>query len=246
MLVNICGVNKNESTSEKLLGVIVNNTATFRTHIYGDDENQGLLKQLSGRVGILKRLKRFMPPACLKTIMEGLFSSKIMYGMTTWGRVWHIPGSLDEETRTSTSITKDHLKKVQVLQNKCMRIICSSDYKTPTSVLLQKTNALSVHQLMAQLSLSQMYSIFHKKLPAYHCDRLFNRNNDIANPGTRTMNMYSVNRIEFNLSLARTHFFYQASRLWTAIPDQVKSSKNKGIFKKRSKAWVKANILIKP
>ena len=157
--VNICGVNKNESTSEKLLGVIVNNTTTFRTHLYGDYENPGLLKQLSGRVGILKRLKRFMPPARLKTIMEGIFSSKIMYGMTTWGRVWHIPGSLDEETRTSTSITKDDLKKLQVLQNKCMRIICSSDYKTPTSVLLQKTNALSVHQLMAQLSLSQIIII---------------------------------------------------------------------------------------
>ena len=206
--VNICGVNKNESTSEKLLGVIVNNTATFRTHLYGDDENQGLLKQLSGRVGILKRLKRFMPPARLKTIMEGIFSSKIMYGMTTWGRVWHIPGSLDEETRTSPSITKDDLKKLQVLQNKCMRIICSSDYKTPTSVLLQKTNALSVHQLMAQLSLSQMYGIFHNKLPAYHYDRLFGRDSTEARP----MNMYWANRIEFKLSLARTHFFYQASR----------------------------------
>ena len=244
--VNVCGVNKSESTSEKLLGVIVNNTATFRTHLYGDEENQGLLKQLSSRVGILKRLKRFMPPARLKIIMEGTFNSKLMYGMTAWGRVWDIPGSLDEEKRTSSSITKDDLRKLQVLHNKCMRIIYPCDYKTPTSVLLQKTNALSVHQLMAQLSLSQLYSIFHNKLPAYHYDRLFNRNNDIANPGTRTMNMYSVNRIEFNLSLARTHFFYQASRLWTAIPDQVKSSKNKGIFKKRSKAWVKANILIKP
>ena len=118
------------------------------------------------------------------------------------------------------------------------------DYQTPTRVLLQKTNALSVHQLMAQSILTQMYSIFHNKLPTYHYERLFKRNHDVANPGTR--NIYSVNRIEFKLSLARTHFFYQASRLWTAIPDMVKSSKNKRIFKKRSKAWVKANISMKP
>ena len=81
---------------------------------------------------------------------------------------------------------------------------------------------------------------YHRK-----SDRLFNRNHDVVNPGTRTMNMYSVNRVSFNLSLAWTHFFYQASRLWTTIPELIKPSKNKGIFKKRSKAWVKVNILIK-
>ena len=89
--------------------------------------------------------------------MAGMFSSKLTYGITVWGRIWNIPGSLDEEAlgRTSPSLTKDDLRKLQVLQNKCLRIVTNSDYKTPTSVLLDKTKLLSVHQQMAQLSLSQ-------------------------------------------------------------------------------------------
>ena len=99
---------------------------------------------------------------------------------------------------------------------------------------------------MAQLNLSQVYNIFNMKLPAYHYDRLFNTAPTATIPGTRSVNNFTTKRIEFNLSLARTHFFYQASRLWTALPEQIKASKNKGTFKKRSKTWVKANVMMKP
>ena len=94
--VNVCGDLKEESTSEKLLGILVNNTATFKHHLYGDEDNPGLVKQLSTRVGMLRRLKRFLSPARLKMIMDGMFGSKLMYGMTVWGRVWQIPGNLED------------------------------------------------------------------------------------------------------------------------------------------------------
>ena len=109
--MNICGEEKNESSSKKLLGVVVNNTATFKNHlyIYGDEENQGLLKQLSTRVGMLKKINEYMPFARLKQLMEGMLSSKLMYGMTFWGRMWQIPGSMDEDgkSRMSPSIAKE-------------------------------------------------------------------------------------------------------------------------------------------
>ena len=241
--VEICGEEKQETTSEKLLGVIVNNTATFKHHLYGDHENPGLMKQLSTRAGMLSKLKKYLPPAKLKLVMEGMFSSKLMYGMSVWSRVWQIPGSLDEAatTRTSPSITKEDVRKLQVLQNKCLRIVSNSDYKTPTLSLLKKTKSLSVHQMMAQLSLSQVYSTFRTELPVYHYDRLFR-----INSRTRNVNDFSVNRIEYKLSQARTNFFYQSSRLWSAIPEYIKSSRNKFIFKKKCKAWVKMNIMVRP
>ena len=98
-------------------------------NLYGDTESQGLLKQLSSRDGMLKRLRKHMPTTRLKSVMEGLFSSKVSYGMTVWGRIWNIPGSLNEDAsmRTSPSITKDD--DLQVLQNKCLRIVTDSDYE---------------------------------------------------------------------------------------------------------------------
>ena len=70
--VDICGEEKSESESEKLLGIVVNSIATFKNHLYGDEENDGLMKQLSTRVAMLKKLKKFIPPVKLKTIMEGM------------------------------------------------------------------------------------------------------------------------------------------------------------------------------
>ena len=242
--VNVCGDTKLETTSEKLLGIVVNNTATFHHHLHGDEENPGLLKQLSTRVGMLKRLKRFMTPVRLKMIMEGMFTSKLMYGMTVWGRVWQIPGNLEEVI--SPSLTKDDLRKLQVLKNKCLRLVTNCDYKTPTVTLLEKTKSLSVHQHIAQLSLSQVFNIYHTKAPVYHYNRLFRKPNSDVHIDTRTNNDYSINRINFKLSLCRTNFFYQASRLWASLPTHIKSSRNKNTFKKKSKSWVKSNIVVKP
>ena len=129
---------------------------------------------------------------------------------------------------------KEDARRLQVLQKKCLRFITNSDYKTPTKELLDKTNTLSVHQEIAHLSLSQVYNIHETKLPAYHYRRLFeSRDNEVRN---RPGHDLSVNRIEF----------YQSSRLWTALPDQVKSSESKHSFKKKCKTWIKNNILVKP
>ena len=97
---------------------------------------------------------------------------------------------------------------------------------------------------MAQLNLSQVYSIYKNQLPAYHYGRLFTGAQNA--PGTRSVDDFAVKRVEFGLSLARSHFFYQASRLWTALPDQIKMARNESTFKKKCKTWVQANIIMKP
>ena len=132
------------------------------------------------------------------------------------------------------------------MQNKCLQLVTDSDYKTPTASLLQKTHSISVHQQTAQLMLSQVYNIFTTKAPAYHYNRLFLGNHSGNTLETRSTDDFSINRINFKLSLGRTNFFYQASRLWASLPDHIKSSRNKSTFKKKSKTWVKLNVLVKP
>ena len=137
------------------------------------------------------------------------------------------------------------MRKLQVLQNKCLRMLTNCDYKTP-NILLQKTQKLSVHQQVAYLSLAQVFSIHQNKSPVYHHRRLFMKTNNNAVPDTRTQDAHGINRVEFKLSLCRTNFFYQSSRLWSALPIQIRSAKNQFTFKKKCKAWVKARIMVKP
>ena len=86
--------------SEKLLGIIVNKTGTWKHHLHGNEENLGLLKDLSKQIGMLRKLRNNLPEVRFKMLLSGLFTSKLIYGMTAWGTVWgswrEIPGNSKE------------------------------------------------------------------------------------------------------------------------------------------------------
>ena len=83
MIVNVDSMEVKESKSEKLLGVLINNELTWREHLYGEtwrqgDKNaQGLIPQLSQRVGMLKRMSKLMTKKRLKLFTNGIFYSKL-------------------------------------------------------------------------------------------------------------------------------------------------------------------------
>ena len=54
--VNVAGHRIEESSSEKLLGLIINNTMTWQDHLHGNKENKGLLSKLSQRAGLIRKL----------------------------------------------------------------------------------------------------------------------------------------------------------------------------------------------
>ena len=107
---------------------------TWKNHLYGDKENPGLLKQLSQRIGILKKLRKLKPENKFKNIAASIFTSKLIYCISVWGGVWGLPNS---PKCNSTSITKEDMRKLQVLQNKLMRIESKLDYETPTKNIIR-------------------------------------------------------------------------------------------------------------
>ena len=240
--VNVCGESKDESISEKLLGITVNNQATWKHHYYGDEENQGLMKQLSKRIGMLKQIRRYVSDQRFKLILNGLFTSKLIYGITVWGAVWGIPGDMDVEKRRSISTTKEDMRKLQVLQNKALRLYLRKPYDTPTSDLLLLSNQLSVHQLVAYHSAVQVFKIRESQKPSYHFERLFARSQSSRYSSSST----EANRIDYEMSLARNSFFFQASRIWNSLPQPVQLSRNVNTFKSSCKTWVKRNIAMRP
>ena len=74
----VCNEVKDENTSEKLLGVIVNNNINWKQHLHGNDENPGLIKNLSKRIGILKCLRKYLPNNKFNQIVAGIFTSKLV------------------------------------------------------------------------------------------------------------------------------------------------------------------------
>ena len=241
--IDVCENKVKETESEKLLGLIVNNKATWHHHLHGNQDHLGLLKQLSQRVGMLRRVRRFMSGRQFRLVLNGLFTSKLLYCITTWGGVWGLDG-MDEEARNKIAIIKNDMAKLQVLQNKALRIYQQKPRETPISTLLAQSHELSVHQLVAYHSAVQVYKVNTTKQPTYHYHRLFG-DSTLTVAQTRSTTQQDC-RIDFKLSLARTSFFYQSSRIWSEIPLVIKTAKSLETFKRAMKKWTKLNIRMKP
>ena len=126
------------------------------------------------------------------------------------------------------------------MQNKAVRLIYYRDRYTPTKSILKETNQLSINQMIAFQILVQTYKIKVSHKPDYHFQRLFSNE---QNSRLRSMNQV---RVDFKLNIGRSSYFYQASRLWTKLPSDLKESKSQIDFKKRCRKWTLENIPIKP
>ena len=159
-----------------------------------------------------------------------------------YGGVWGLPGILNDDPVNSTSITKEDMRKLQVLQNVALRLFLRKPRDTPVTVLLSEAKQLSVHQLVAFHTAAQTYKIYTNKEPTYHYSRLFSNNpNDVARSATNL-----ECRIDVRLSLGRNTFFYQAAHIWNWLPHRMKTSVNIDTFKRMLKPWVMRNISVKP
>ena len=88
MTISVDNKEITESKSEKLLGVVINNELTWKNHLYGDEENEGLVKQLSKRLGVMKKMARYMERENLQFVASGLFYSKLNYCLPVYGNVF--------------------------------------------------------------------------------------------------------------------------------------------------------------
>ena len=191
-------------------------------------------------MGVLKKLRKYTPDKKFKQLVSGIFTSKLMYGAMAWGGVWDIPGVMGDSVN-KTSVTKQDVRKLQILQNKVMRLESKCDIYTPTVSLLDKTKSLSVHQMFAMYTLTQTYKVMNTQQPKYHYTRLVRETQ--VGPETRSERDRLV---EFDLSVSKGSYFYQSSQLWAALPSRIKHANKVNIFKKQCKNWTRENILVKP
>ena len=101
----------------------------------------GILAALNSRLFIIRWLKNHLSMDSIRKIVDGIFTSKIRYGLQLLGRV----------RSTSSDPQCADLKSIQLVQNQMMRCLNGTTIKDKisTSSLLQKYNLLSVNQMNA-------------------------------------------------------------------------------------------------
>ena len=153
---------------------------------------------------------------------------------------------MDDSSRRFISFTKEDCRKLQVLQNKVLRIqIGTRDRNVPTKTLLDKARQLSVHQLGALHSVQLLFKVVTTNQPKYLADILSLR---LADDERTVFPQRSLNTIQVSckLSLSRSGFCYRSAKLWNLLPAEMRSESSPLKFKPQLVDWIKENIPYKP
>ena len=196
----------------KFLGVTIDQNLTWENHI-----NQ-LTKKCSSSIGILFKMKNFLPETALLSLYNTLVLSHINYGITAWSSA----GVSDKS-------------RVHVLQKRALRAISHSEFRSHSNPLFIKYNQLKINDLCKLNIGSFMYKYCNNLLPSTF-NLMFTTNSDTHNYNTRFASnfRYPKNKLEFG----KKSISYRGVETWNSISDEIKScDKIKG-FKSTYKKYL--------
>ena len=187
----------------KYLGLIFDEMLTWNEHV----------KQLSGSLlkyfGIFNHVKALMTTQTARQLYFSFIYSRISYGIEVYG-----------------NCTVKTLQKIQVLQNKLLKLILRKDSRTPTNDLHQELHLLKVKDIQKMKILCFVNNcLLGSCAPSFNNyfverDNVYNfRRSHLLAPRTRT-------------ELGSLSIKVQGCRLWNGLPESVKAFRYQQNFKK--------------
>lgn len=135
-------------TTFNYLGVVIDENLNFKTHI------NMVANKISRVVGIMKKLKNFIPKSALMHIYNSLILCHINYGLVVWGGYLGITNRLEK------------------LQKSAIRTMNNLKYNAHTDPYFKRDNLLKLRDLRALHDLTFCYRFIHNMLPEYFCKKL--------------------------------------------------------------------------
>ena len=201
------------------LGIIIDNTLTWDTHV------KKVCKTVSYTVSRLARLSNSLPREILLQIYNASIQPHIDYALTVWG------------------VTTDHnLHKVQRLQNYAARVITKNfDYVNVRGIdLVHQLGWMDVKQRIKYFELLLMFKCIHGMAPHHLCNNVI-LDCEVSERVTRShhMNLFvPFPTSEFHKRL----FFYRGAEAWNCLPDATKECHSLTGFKDRIKHFIKHSL----
>ena len=193
----------------KFLGVLIDENSTWKDHI------DAISKTMSRNIGIINKLKHFVPKRILLSLYYTLVMPYLNYGILAWG-----------------NSCKTYLNKLLKLQKRAVRHICKTSFRHSSIPLFRDLHILNVYN-MYNLELGVfMYKYSIDDLPTIFKD-YFTKRSQIHNRDTRNMTNYNLrkNRTNFASKGVKT----SGPGFWNSLPKEIKLSLNVKTFRKQLK-----------
>ena len=90
----------------------------------GEKDNwPGVVSQLTKRVGLIKKMDKILPLSSLKSLVAGLFSSKLLFGLGLYGAATWTTRVYRDSRVYKTSTMKEDIMALQRLQIRALRVL---------------------------------------------------------------------------------------------------------------------------
>ena len=204
--------------TEKLLGINIHQSLKWKEHVISGKKS--MINTLTTRLNALKRIFRNASFKTRLMVANACFMSIITYMVVVCGG------------------TENYvLRAVQVMQNKAARCVTKLSWFTPTRILLNQCNWLSIKQIVVYQTALQVWKVKKSKQPVYIASSL-----KTATTRSGAQGNLLVPVVES--SLASKSFMVRSASTWNSIPPEIRNTRNLQGFKKKLKQWVKSNVEI--
>jgi hypothetical protein len=193
----------------KFLGITIDEHLTWKKHV------SDVSKKCSRNIGVLNKVKSFLPTNNLHQLYCTLVLPYINYGILLWGNA-----------------TKECINKIFRLQKRALRIISNSHYLCPSKPLFEKYNVLNIFNIYHEEMAIFMYKYRHDLLPRSF-DGAFIYHHENHSYNTR-------NKDDFKLPLQKglKTVFSIGPKIWNQLPEDIKSSSTLYQFKTRISFYI--------
>ncbi len=204
-------------TSTKFLGLQIDQNITWKEHI------NNTIKICSRNIGVINKLKHFLPCNALYTLYCSLVLPYINYGILAWG-----------------SACSTYINQLYKIQKRALRIISNSSHRSSTKPLLIKYNVLSVEDMYNFELGTFMFKYENVFLPNVF-DDLFSKHSDIHSLNTRQKDKLRLPLVK--RAFCQKSVTYLGIKLWNDIDDNIKRATTVNQFRSMYKKHLMNNYL---
>ena len=195
----------------KFLGVILTDNLKWDKHI------NMLANKLSKSIGILTKLKYFLPSNILLKIYNILVLPHLNYCIGVWGNT-----------------ESYNLERLFLLQKKAIRSIGHTGFLDHTAPLFKRFKLLKIKE-MVRFSIGKFMYKYNNKASPHICDDIFTKCSEVHDYKTRQSNSGLIKIPAHKTALFGKSLSVSGPKIWNSIPSNIRNAQSFNSFKMKYK-----------
>jgi hypothetical protein len=199
----------------KYLGVYIDEELKFNDHV------NIMLKKISKKLGYLSRIGKNLDMQTRNLIFKTIIAPHFEYCSTI---MW--------------CTSDNNIKRLQLLQNKAMRIVLFMDKRTHVPDMIEVLKWLTIEQRLALNMCMFLKNVLLGKFKGF--DEFMVRNSDIHSYGTRAASEFHF--FSHNKTSSQKCIFYNGLKFYNCIDEEIREELNMEVFKRKCMEYVKQKL----